>query len=80
MAITLAEAAKLSDDELKRGVIETFVMEPDSVILDRLPFLEIAGNSYKYNEEATLPGSSSAPSTRPTRRAPARSTRRPSPW
>jgi hypothetical protein len=56
MAITLAEAAKLSDDELKRGVIETFVMEPDSVILDRLPFLEIAGNSYKYNEEATLPG------------------------
>lgn len=56
MAITLAEAAKLSDDELQRGVIETFVMEEDSVILDRLPFLEIAGNSYKYNEEATLPG------------------------
>ena len=56
MAITLAESAKLSDDELQRGVVETFVMEDDSVILDRIPFLEIQGNSYKYNEEATLPG------------------------
>lgn len=56
MAITLAESAKLSDDDLQRGVVETFVMEADSVILDRIPFLEIQGNSYKYNEEATLPG------------------------
>lgn len=56
MAVTLVEAAKLSDDDLQRGVIETFVMEEDSVILDRIPFLEIEGNSYKYNEEATLPG------------------------
>ena len=56
MAITLVESAKLSDDELQRGVIETFVQEEDSVILDRIPFLEIEGNSYKYNEEAALPG------------------------
>jgi hypothetical protein len=56
MAITLAEAAKLSDDDLQRGVIETFVIEPESVILDRIPFLEVEGNSYMYNEEATLPG------------------------
>lgn len=54
MALTLAEAAKLSNDDLQRGVIETFVIE--SPVLDRLPLLEIQGNSYKYNEEGTLPG------------------------
>ncbi|MEU3060655.1 major capsid protein [Streptomyces subrutilus] len=54
MAITLPEAAKLSTTDLQRGVIETFVQE--SSILDRLPLLTIEGNSYAYNEEATLPG------------------------
>lgn len=53
-AITLAEAAKLSQDDLQRGVLETFVQE--SPVLDRLPFLTIQGNAYAYNEEATLPG------------------------
>jgi hypothetical protein len=56
MALTLAEAAKLSDNDLQRGVIETFVMEEESVILDRIPFLEVTGNAYAYNEEASLPG------------------------
>lgn len=54
MALTLAESAKLSQDSLQRGVIETFVQE--SRVLDRIPLLTIQGNSYKYNEEATLPG------------------------
>ncbi|MFD7539573.1 MULTISPECIES: major capsid protein [unclassified Streptomyces] len=54
MALTLPEAAKLSTTDLQRGVIETFVQE--STILDRLPMLTIEGNSYAYNEEATLPG------------------------
>ncbi len=54
MAVTLAQAATLSQNELQRGVIETFVQE--SVILDRLPLLPIQGNAYAYNEEATLPG------------------------
>ncbi|MFB6535115.1 major capsid protein [Streptomyces noursei] len=54
MALTLPEAAKLSTTDLQRGVIETFVQE--SSILDRLPMLTIQGNSYAYNEEATLPG------------------------
>ncbi|MER5862199.1 major capsid protein [Kitasatospora sp. NPDC002040] len=54
MAISLAEAAKLSTTDLQRGVIETFVQE--SSILDRIPFLTIEGNAYAYNEEATLPG------------------------
>ncbi|MGW6920844.1 major capsid protein [Streptomyces sp. NPDC054950] len=54
MALTLAEAAKLSQDDLQRGVLETFVQE--SPVLDRIPFLTIQGNAYAYNEEATLPG------------------------
>lgn len=54
MALTLPEAAKLSTTDLQRGVVETFVQE--SSILDRLPMLTIQGNSYAYNEEATLPG------------------------
>ncbi|MCF3174793.1 hypothetical protein IPZ61_15855 [Streptomyces sioyaensis] len=54
MALTLAEAAKLSQDDLQRGVLETFVIE--SPVLDRIPFLTIQGNAYAYNEEATLPG------------------------
>lgn len=54
MAISLTEAAKLSTDDLQRGVLETFVIE--SPVLDRIPFLTVEGNAYAYNEEATLPG------------------------
>jgi hypothetical protein len=54
MALTLAQAAVLSQNDLQRGVIETFVQE--SSVLDRIPFLSIQGNAYAYNEEGTLPG------------------------
>ncbi|EFQ84719.1 hypothetical protein HMPREF0063_10060 [Aeromicrobium marinum DSM 15272] len=54
MAVTLAQAAVLSQDDLQRGVLETFVQE--SPVLDRIPLLDIEGNAYAYNEEATLPG------------------------
>jgi hypothetical protein len=54
MALTLAEAAKLSQDDLQAGVVEVFVIE--SAVLDQLPLIPIEGNSYKYNEEGTLPG------------------------
>jgi hypothetical protein len=54
MAVTLAQAAVLSQDDLQRGVIETFVQE--AVVLDRIPLLTIQGNAYAYNEEETLPG------------------------
>ena len=54
MALTLAQAATISQDDLQRGVIETFVQE--SRILDRIPLLTINGNAYAYNEEAALPG------------------------
>jgi hypothetical protein len=54
MSLTLEESAKLSEDTLTKGVLETFVQT--SPILDRLPFMDIEGNAYAYNEEATLPG------------------------
>jgi hypothetical protein len=54
MAVTLAEAATLSTNDLQRGVLEIFVQE--SPVLDRIPLLEIQGNAYAYNREGTLPG------------------------
>src|SRR5690625_1155254 len=54
MALTLPEAAKLSTDVLQRGVIETFARE--SAVLEMLPFMDIEGNAYRYNQEKTLPG------------------------
>lgn len=54
MAVTLAQAAVLSQNNLQRGVIETFLLE--SSVLDRIPLLEIAGNAYAYDLEQSLPG------------------------
>ena len=54
MALTLAESAKYSQNDLQRGVVETFAIEAN--VLDRLPLLPINGNAYAYNEELTLPG------------------------
>ncbi len=56
MALTLAEAAKLSNDVLVTGVVETIIK--DSPILQRLPFIEITGNGLTYNREATAPTAS----------------------
>ncbi|HXG42140.1 MAG TPA: phage major capsid protein [Dehalococcoidia bacterium] len=53
MALTLAEAAKLSNDLLLVGVIETIIK--DSPVLQVLPFIEIQGNGLTYNQEATAP-------------------------
>ncbi len=53
MALNLAEAAKLSNDMLLQGVVETIVK--DSPILQELPFIEIVGNGLTYNQEKTLP-------------------------
>jgi hypothetical protein len=52
--LTLLEAAKLVQDPLKRGVIEIFPRV--SPVLERLPFFEVNGQAYKYNQEETLPG------------------------
>jgi len=53
VALTLNEAAKLSNDMLLQGVVETIVK--DSPILQHLPFVEIVGNVLTYNQEKTLP-------------------------
>jgi hypothetical protein len=53
MALTLAEASKLSNDMLLQGVVETIVK--DSPILQQMPFIEIVGNGLTYNQEKTLP-------------------------
>ncbi|MFQ5874301.1 MAG: major capsid protein [Dehalococcoidia bacterium] len=53
MALTLAEAAKLSNDVLLAGVIETIINE--SPVLQVMPFIEIVGNSLTYNRENTAP-------------------------
>ncbi len=54
MALTLAQAAVLSSNTLARGIMETFVIE--SPVFDRIPLMQIEGNAYAYNQEATLPG------------------------
>jgi hypothetical protein len=53
MAISLTEAAKLSNDVLLQGVIETILK--DSPILQAMPFIDITGNGLTYNREKTLP-------------------------
>jgi hypothetical protein len=54
MALTLAEASKLSNDMLLQGVVETIVK--DSPVLQKLSFIEIVGDGLTYNQEKTLPG------------------------
>lgn len=52
--LTLLEASKLVQEPLRKGVIEIFPRT--SPVLERLPMFPIAGNSYTYNMEDTLPG------------------------
>jgi HK97 family phage major capsid protein len=56
VALTKVEAARLSNDMLLRGVIETIVR--DSQILTFLPFMEVTGTAITYNREATMPAAS----------------------
>jgi hypothetical protein len=52
MALTLTEAAKLSNDVVLQGVVETVVKE--SRVLDVLPFIEMVGNALTYNRENAM--------------------------
>lgn len=52
MPLTLQDAARLSQDMLVRGVVETVVEE--SAVLRYLPFVHVVGNSLRYNQEETL--------------------------
>jgi hypothetical protein len=50
--LTLTEQ-NLSSDTLQRGVVSIFAQT--SPVIELLPFMTIAGNSYQYNQEETLP-------------------------
>ena len=52
MALTLAQAAYLSNDILQRGVIERLIYQ--DAVLEKLPFKDIVGNGLTYNVETTL--------------------------
>jgi hypothetical protein len=52
--MTLIEFAKTVQDPLQRGVVKTFA--ETSPIFESLPFVDIPGNSWTYNEESVLPG------------------------
>ena len=54
MPLLLAESAKLSNDLVRRGVIETILEE--SPMLRVLPFIEVEGNSFKFTQENALGG------------------------
>jgi Ca2+-binding RTX toxin-like protein len=54
MALTLVEAAKLSNDVLQQGIIEKIVY--NDPILQRMPFVNITGNGLTYNVEKTMSG------------------------
>lgn len=54
MAVTLAQAAALEADPVRRGAIETAVQV--SQVWDRLPFEDIEGNAYAYDKDKVLPG------------------------
>src|SRR5437870_466965 len=49
MALTLAEAEKLSNDVLLQGVIETIIK--NKPLMELLPFVPITGNGLTYNQE-----------------------------
>lgn len=52
--LTLTEALKLRQNPLQAGVIEIFART--SPVLERIPFMNVAGNAYSFNVEKTLPG------------------------
>lgn len=54
MAVTLAQAAVLETDPVRRGALET--ASRVSYVWDRLPFENITGNAYAYDKDKVLPG------------------------
>jgi hypothetical protein len=54
VATTLTEAAKYTTNMVKRGVLMTIVK--DSIVMSKLPFIDVVGNAYQYLRETTLPG------------------------
>lgn len=53
MALTLTEAAKLSQDVLLEGVLESVIYQDD--LLYTLPWIEVVGNALAYRKENAAP-------------------------
>jgi len=53
MASTLTEAAKYTNDMLRKGVLEEIVK--DSPVLQRMKWIDVVGNAYAYLRERTQP-------------------------
>ena len=53
MAMTLADAAALSNNQRQTSVVESLMVS--TTVLDRLPFETVTGNAFEYDQEATLP-------------------------
>ncbi len=53
MAVTLTEAAKFTTNSVKRGVLETII--EDSIVMQKLPFIDVQGNALQYLQENTVP-------------------------
>lgn len=54
MAVTLAQAAALEADPVRRGALEE--AHNVSLVWDRIPFENIQGNAYAYDKDKVLPG------------------------
>lgn len=55
MALTLLEASKLNKgDVVRSSIIEMFARNAD--VLRVMPFMDVPGGAYAYNQEGTLPG------------------------
>jgi hypothetical protein len=52
--LTMLEAAKVIDNPLQSGIVEIFAA--NNPVLERLPFISIQGNAFRYNREGSLPG------------------------
>lgn len=52
--LTVTEWEKLNPTPLSSGVVEIFASE--NPVLAAMPFINVQGNSYRYNVEDTLPG------------------------
>lgn len=53
MPVTLTEAEKFTTNFVKKGVLREIIK--DSVILQKLPFIDVVGNALQYLVENTLP-------------------------
>lgn len=53
MATTLTEAQKYTTNMVKKGVLMEIVK--DSIVMQKLPFIDVVGNAYQYLRETTLP-------------------------